>query len=325
MKCDYCGESYARAREHMCRRCGLCLKRCHTGCRDIPNVLPGVEWKRGVVNTLDRPMGLEVEIGEWGGVGDWMPEKFGYIVDRDGSVRPSEAEMVVSPLSGDGFLLGVGELWKILVESKASMNDTCGLHVHVGALDLSEWEVLKVLRLYIGMEEEIYGVLVDPYRVASGCRRYAKKLDSRYKTYVQRMRGVKDLGDLKDLMYRLLYQTGSEDYERIKRYKESKVVDGYHGQLVGVRYFGLNIHSWMHRGTLEWRMKEGTLELEELVNWPLFCAWFVEVGAKMPGSKLENMKKGGLVRLAKEYMPGSIGNWVEKKAAKVAAAKAAQE
>ena len=72
-------------------------------------------------------------------------------------------------------------------------------------------------------------------------------------------------------------------------------------------------------------MKEGTLDLEELLNWPLFCGWFVynairmndrlEVGAFEKKSIWQEglQKEWDVVTFAYETMPPQVAKWVERK------------
>jgi len=78
------------------------------------------------------------------------------------------------------------------------------------------------------------------------------------------------------------------------------------------RYVGLNLHSWMYRGTVEWRMKEASVELEELVTWPVWCGWFVEATSRMTEAE-SRAKCMDLVTFTERWMPRWVTDWVERK------------
>ena len=63
----------------------------------------------------------------------------------------------------------------------------------------------------------------------------------------------------------------------LQKLKEGKIPGGYHGPRSAVRYKGLNLHSYYHRGTLEFRHHQGTVDPMDLFMWPLVCGWFVEI------------------------------------------------
>ena len=95
------------------------------------------------------------------------------------------ALMVVQPLHGDEVVKGICDLWRVLGAGRAQMNETCGLHVHVGALDFDEGDLRRLLRLYVGLEAEIYGMLIDPNRRSGGCVRYARMFSETDKKYAR--------------------------------------------------------------------------------------------------------------------------------------------
>jgi len=64
-------------------------------------------------------------------------------------------------------------------------------------------------------------------------------------------------------------------FERIKAYKRTN------GGAGGCRYSAMNVHSHFFRGTIEFRLKEGTLDPAEIIFWPLFCGWFVEAATRL--------------------------------------------
>ncbi len=86
----------------------------------------------------------------------------------------------------------------------------------------------------------------------------------------------------------------------------------------------LNFHSYMMRGTLEFRLHEGTTNPESLIMWPLWCGWFVQ---KMLSSEFSDKEvsywvaKGApsLVDITERFtkgkhrMPTNILDWVKRR------------
>jgi len=78
------------------------------------------------------------------------------------------------------------------------------------------------------------------------------------------------------------------------------------------RYVGLNLHAWMYRGTLEFRMKEASTDLEDLTAWPLWCGWFVQACTRI--QERRTMRESfSLLKFTDEFMPRWITDWVQKK------------
>jgi hypothetical protein len=363
--CPVCAGKHPFHPPWICSYCGTCRKGC--SCRKRPGKLKGnfIENLRSVamaprkimspqygefvtggkiLNSLARPLALEVELSSWGTLAEGPRFKhFQYTTAHDGSVKPSETEMVLSPMSGDGYLRAMFELAEALVKSKAEVNKTCGLHVHVDATDLSYWDLRRFLVLYMGYEEEIYRLLVAPDRASN--TRFCGMLDATSKAELNGIAETKDIGEVKNAIQRMVFGTNWEALKEIKTSSREAVIEqegivkeaiankrapatverctekllslqekanradynlrqkasfnskamrskygGDHGTRPRLmRYLGMNIYSWFHRGTLEWRMKEGTTSLQELVCWPLFCAWMVDISTRLTDAQVRKL------------------------------------
>jgi hypothetical protein len=86
-----------------------------------------------------------------------------------------------------------------------------------------------------------------------------------------------------------------------ERYELRQHKYGYEFNGINNRYTGLNIQSWYHRATIEWRMKEGTIDPTELMYWPLFCGWFTHLATKLSDQTMDAV--GTLDELVSKYMP----------------------
>ena len=53
------------------------------------------------------------------------------------------------------------------------------------------------------------------------------------------------------------------------------------------RYFGLNLHTWFERGTVEYRHHEGTIAWTKLLYWALFCGWFTEIASALTDAQVQ--------------------------------------
>jgi hypothetical protein len=322
--------------KHLCRRCGGCKHQpggC--GCRNIPAALRGV---RGVekliesgrdgrvvnsviVNTLGRPLGLELELAEWGNLVTHRFTNFHYQRAFDRSVVPSQHEMVLDPLAGDRFLKAMIELGEALTRNTCTVNNTCGFHVHVGAKDLTYWDLRRLCQMYINLETEIYTLLLPAWRSQPNPngRYYCKRWDRICQREVQAMRRATTTGDIKAAMIRMVYgmeglgrkgqpRTGEyEAYTRLRGGKYGGQDDTQRSHVI--RYSGLNLHSWFHRGTVEWRMFPGTVATEDLICWGLWCGWMVQLATTLTDSQVDKMPQ--LLEFTRTQMPGFVTRWVE--------------
>jgi hypothetical protein len=271
-----------------CKICRGCKKKC--GCRSMPSGMK-IDAPKGLsfVNKLPRSLGLELEMvpfGQLDGV------EIGFNVVRDGSITPGGQELVLDPLIGDGFLTGITSLAEKLANGGFGIDPTCGFHVHVGAKDAGAFELRRLLNVYKVIERGIYKL--HPGRDAM---RFCKPFEMAPRWY-EGLNGLKTNGDIKRYLLRWLYGTGIVEWERYtgKPANPSKP-PGLFGTLEKRRhkyeerrYHGLNIHSWMQRGTIEWRHAAGTIELEELIFWPLTCGWLTEIAMGLRDEEAKEIK-----------------------------------
>lgn len=282
--------------------------------RCLPNPPKAPSIKDRVVNRLNRPLGIEVELSEWGSMRAQSPMKFSYRVVGDGSVQPSGKEMVLDPLVGDGFVQGVLELGELLVLAGAEVNQTCGLHVHVGAADFGFFDLRRLLRMFALAENEIYQELVDPSRMGN---RYSRMLTPEQKAAIRALGTLDTAVNLKHAIIKLVYgdlrdYANADNPKSLARAWVRAKADKYGNTGTGhdSRYSGLNLVSWFHRGTIEFRMHQGTTATADLLHWPLFCGWFVELANSLTDRAVDKMAGvGDLI----EHMPRHIGIWAENK------------
>lgn len=301
----------------------------------MPNFsVPTLAPTKFLVNSMPRTLGMELELSEWGKLRSESFRHFRYESTHDWSVKPSEQEMVIAPLRGDQFLRAMLELGEALYRTGAKVNTTCAYHVHVDGSDLSYWELRKILRVYERLEGEIYDHLILPHRrdvptvthycqmltrehqTCDRCRRFDQQYPGTRQPLIplshtiERMNCARTTGDLKAEVIRMLY--GMTSMEGRDRASQLQVRKG--GRYEWCRYVGLNLHAWMYRGTIEWRMKEGTTSTEDLLTWPLWCGWFVEACSRMK-DKVSREEQFSLVGFTERYMPRWITDWVERKVA----------
>lgn len=347
--CEKCTNCYCRCRPcptctkltpdyQWCRVCGVCRGCCE--CRKSPKFVPDQKLRilsgGRFLSNFPRTLGIELEIGDWKTLQAGIPiPNLHYITTHDWSVKPSETEMVISPMIGDAFVRGMLGLSRMVVANQCDLNTTCALHVHVGAKDLSHWELRRLLEIYVRIEKDIYKYLIAPHRssqteihycqmltvphITVGCAR-CERYDQQYPgqrvqpepidTTLRRMSSARSQGDIKLCLLRMLYgvENASTDYYNTVYTRKG-------GKYEYARYFGLNLHSFEHRKTVEWRMKEATSDPWDMVCWPLWCGWATHAATRLTDEQARSVTD--LRSFTKSIMPGFVAEWVDRKIAAV--------
>ena len=339
---------------YVCRRCtrgqyqmGIksgspTLNFCH--CHKTPDWydIPPLALAERRVNQIPRALGLEIELCK---TGTWLdiqsikpPSWMTWQMEHDGSVNGAARELVTCPLIGDRFLKGIGWLVKHLREAGAAVDKSCGLHVHVNAQDLGAFEIRRLLRLYQISQDEIYTKLIAPWRsevsVKTG-KWYCMSHDPKDWLF-SKLWQTQDTAKIRSLICTWVFEgmlTTRKEY-RVTRKGVARVPTSYPRgvSLTGVpraktqkyqvanRYYGLNLHAWLQRRTIEWRHFQGTLQLEELILWPLFCMWMVQLAAELTDQEvlalkgLEDIMTGRWVKPFRTVqVPEPVRTWVMSK------------
>ena len=154
--------------------------------------------------------------------------------DRDGS--SVNAIECVSPIlvSKTGFD-ALKDCCSMLEFSSATVNKSCGLHVHIGMDGMSDEAFVAVFKNYQHLED-----LIDSFMPPS--RR------GNNNTFAKSIKGISldDCYDPHDVMMRF-----------------------------GSRYFKVNPCSCTRHGTIEFRQHSGTIEFQKISAWVRFCAGLV--------------------------------------------------
>lgn len=124
----------------------------------------------------------------------------------------------------------------------------CGIHIHIGAKKHTPNTLKNLVNLMAAKEDLIYKSLeIDPLRV-----RWCKKVNEDLIQAINKKK-PKTLKQLSDIWY-----TGYENENRDRHYHTS-------------RYHGLNLHSTFTKGTIEFRLFNGTLHAGKIRSYIVFC------------------------------------------------------
>lgn len=156
----------------------------------------------------------------------------------DGSVHGDSPIECVTPVlenTADGFK-SLEECCKCLNAAGASVNTTCGLHVHVGVGEYSGEEIVNIYKNYQRLEK-----LIDRFMAPS------RRENNAY------------------------YAQGLIGYDFSRCHTASDVSD----LMVG-RYYKVNPQAYWRHKTVEFRQHQGSTDYKKILNWVNFCCKLVE-------------------------------------------------
>lgn len=166
-------------------------------------------------------------------------------VDGDGSLH-NGVELRTYPAQLMALEKSIQEQTEFLRKSGFEAEGRCGLHVHIDARDIKNKPVTiaRIYKTIFAFEEVIYS-LCDSLR------------HSNHFCYPIRSRNI----------YNQLPEDGDYDEVMSKYFKISKNDYVGSGRTQGTHYSGFNLSSIQHRGTIEFRYHEGTLDSRVMLNW----------------------------------------------------------
>lgn len=148
----------------------------------------------------------------------------------------------------------------VLRTSGATTCPAAGIHVHIDGTDLTAEQVAGVARCFAKFEDCIYRVASSGWQsIRSGATNYAKPMPE---TMVKALAKAKTA----DQVGKAYYQTpdaASAQY-RYRTHHDS------------ARYFGLNLHSWFYRKTIEFRVFNSSLNPERVQGYIGMCMAIVQ-------------------------------------------------
>ena len=155
----------------------------------------------------------------------------------DSSIRGENPIECVSPvLTGKAGMKSLENCCKALNEAGAQVNRSTGLHVHIGAQNLSDEAYVNVFKNYQKLERVIDTFMANSRRANNS-------------QWCRTLQG-------KDFSW---YTTKSDIYDEMN----------------GNRYFKVNACSYARHQTIEFRQHQGSTDFEKISNWVNFCAKLV--------------------------------------------------
>lgn len=246
----------------VCRGCSNCCNRRHNG---IIFVQASVDLERYVptdkqltMNGSPRLLSAEVETcgysSEKVSALNSMLTKWNCSVVHDGSLPDRGFEINTHPAGGDLWMQMCTELYQSMTMAKVSFNSSAGCHIHVDARDLGYIQIANLLRMYYYAELGMYRLIAKERRE----NRFCAPCGLGYMTAITRVKQAANQAP-DDTTRALIYRQAvmNELYKNKanlnKAVPKSFVASMRRSKGNGPRYRGLNLHSWIYRGTIEFR------------------------------------------------------------------------
>ncbi len=197
-------------------------------------------------------MGISAQVTGYSG---YVPEGY-WRIATDGSLRDANGNghhsggkccEVISPiLSGEASMALLRMVCDALSAAGGTANKTCGLHVHIGANDLSHEQMKAVCKRWV-RDEPFIDLLVPESRRGNEnpyCRSNAA-----------------------------LFRSVDAAFKRIDRCSSRWELKSV---MQDERFFKMNLAAYAEHGTIEFRQHSGTCEADKVCNWVSFLLCLFE-------------------------------------------------
>lgn len=270
---------------------------------------------------LHRTVGVELELSSCEAlvrahVKTPINPSFKYHFDHDGSVTGGY-ELVSGHASGDALYQGLQGLGQLMGTYACAADTTCGFHVHVDGIDYSGLELRNILVGFQLIQDQLFTGLVSPDRKHNNyCKPYTFSVPT-----LHELLGFTKNSEFTTWFYRNFYGLRSTEHadplqsHRLKLQVAKQLTEIKKRKYMNeARRFALNFHSYMMRGTLEYRLKEGTADPSTILYWPLFCGYLTEALARTtPKFMLHWLKEPpSLLDLVKNREAKGFQAWLKK-------------
>lgn len=186
----------------------------------------------------------------------WKCVKDASLNDRNGGCE------VVTPILQYEDMEDLQAIIRLLREAGAKADGSCGIHVHVDASKHTIDSLQRLMNFAIGRQDLFYEALaVSERRTERFCRKMNKNL------------------------FKAIQQDSERTTASLERLWYSPVNDGYrygisHDHYNSTRYHGINLHAFFTKGTIEFRLFNGTTHAGKIKSYIQFClamsAWAIE-------------------------------------------------
>lgn len=205
-----------------------------------------------------------------------------------GTVSPTNEDLrceVVTPILQYEDLNDLQEIIRRLRAAGAMANSSCGIHVHVDGANHTPESLTRLINFAVSRQDLFYEALEIGARGDRWCRKINSNLLSAMK---------RDRIRTRESMERIWYSEANDGYRcgiDHRHYNET-------------RYHGVNLHAFFTKGTVEFRLFNGTTHAGKIKAYVQFClamsAWAINAEGNlhfMDSSRYETRQKRGKLML----------------------------
>lgn len=168
---------------------------------------------------------------------------------------------VVSPILRYDDIADLQNIVRKLREAGAIANSSCGIHVHVDGANHDANSLTRLTNFFIGRQDLFYEALNIGDRADRWCHKISAPLFKAMKSDKERSRSS---------MEKIWYSPANDGYD-------GGVSNQHYNS---TRYHGLNLHAYFTKGTVEFRLFNGTTHAGKIKAYIQFClamsAWAIE-------------------------------------------------
>jgi hypothetical protein len=166
---------------------------------------------------------------------------------------------VVSPILQYDDLEDLQNIVRKLRDAGALANESCGIHVHIDGANHTADSLIRLVNLVVGRQD----LFCEALQNESRCNRWCQKTS-------------------REMMVAM--KKGEHTKANIERIYYSELNNGYRGGInhqhyCPARYRGLNLHALYTKGTVEFRLFNGTTHAGKIKAYVQFClamsAWAI--------------------------------------------------
>lgn len=162
--------------------------------------------------------------------------------------QEAQAVEIVTPILRYDDIEDLQEIVRQLRHKGAIANSSCGIHIHIGAEKHTAKTLANLVNIMTSKQDLIYKALeINNFRQTTYCKKLSHELSEKIKKIKP-----KTLDKMADIWYDGYYGSRNEHYNQS-------------------RYHGLNLHSVFTKGTVEFRLFNGTTHAGKIKAYIQFC------------------------------------------------------
>ena len=208
-------------------------------------------------------------------------------------------EVVTAPSRGVKAEENIRAACQALQAVNASVNESCGLHVHVDARDYTEADMVRFATLYSRIEKTLYSVVSRSRR---GGGRSSNDFGQPWGPSLV-AGGVDDSSLTLSERYAAFQVNTYGSVQEAEHYKRSKTKHGS-------RYHGVSFNAYDIRGTLEFRLHHGTVNARKATMWSAVCSALVQWVKDHTDAELDALRGTPAEILEKILTDREVARWV---------------